>query len=398
MSRKLGHCKNNICPKGGVKIHETNQNTTNKKPHTTTQKQYAKGEDQLEFFNRIKNQNKHTGVRINQSENEYDYDPFQGLNPFKITNEPKFIPTNYDNKSYDKLDLNIENYSREELFQLFGLHNNSLSEEIMKECKKTVLKTHPDKSRLDEKYFLFFSKAYKKLIGIYEFQNKTNANKKVDTNEYFESENITVLDNFFEKQKANKDPKNFNAWFNSQFDKHKLEDSQETGYGDWLKSDEDVVFMPNVSKSNMASEMEKRKKLVQSVTTYNGVSENTSSAFGGSSLMSYDSNFTAGSLFSNEGMNYTDLRQAYAESVIPVTEDDYNKVKKFKSIDEYKRHRESVNTTPLEKEEAMRQLYLQNKQKDEESAALAFYYAQQSEKAKQSQQSFWSGLKQLTNH
>jgi hypothetical protein len=45
----------------------------------------------------------------------------------------------------------------------------------------------------------------------------------------------------------------------------------------------------------------------------------------------------------------------------------------------------------------MRQLFNENKQKDEESAALAFYYAQQSEKAKANQESFWSGLKQVTN-
>jgi curved DNA-binding protein CbpA len=383
MNKKLGNCKNNICPKGGVKIHETIN--------------CANDEDQLEFFNRIKAQNKHTGVRINQSENEYNEDPFSGLNPFKSKDEAKFVPTNYDNKSYDKMDLNIDSYSREDLFRLFGLNNISLSEDIMKECKKTVLKTHPDKSKLDEKYFIFFSKAYKKLLSIYEFQNKTNSKKSTDTNEYFNSENVEILDNFFDKQKKIKDPKNFNEWFNTQFDKHKLEDPQETGYGNWLKSDEDIVFMPNVSKSNMAAEMEKRKKHVQSLITYNGVSENTSSAFGGSTLMTYDSNFTAGSLFSNEGMSYTDLRQAYAESVIPVTEDDYNKVKKFKSIDEYKRHRESVDTNPLDKEEAMKQLYLQNKQKDEESAALAFYYAQQSEKAQKNQESFWSGLKHLTN-
>jgi hypothetical protein len=383
MNKKLGNCKNNICQKGGVKIHETIN--------------CANDEDQLEFFNRIKAQNKHTGVRINQSENEYNEDPFSGLNPFKSKDEAKFVPTNYDNKSYDKMDLNIDSYSREDLFRLFGLNNISLSEDIMKECKKTVLKTHPDKSKLDEKYFIFFSKAYKKLLSIYEFQNKTNSKKSTDTNEYFNSENVEILDNFFDKQKKIKDPKNFNEWFNSQFDKHKLEDPQESGYGNWLKSDEDIVFMPNVSKSNMAAEMEKRKKHVQSLITYNGVSENTSSAFGGSTLMTYDSNFTAGSLFSNEGMSYTDLRQAYAESVIPVTEDDYNKVKKFKSIDEYKRHRESVDTNPLDKEEAMKQLYIQNKQKDEESAALAFYYAQQSEKAQKNQDSFWSGLKQLTN-
>jgi len=113
--------------------------------------------------------------------------------------------------------------------------------------------------------------------------------------------------------------------------------------------------------------------------------------------MAYDSNYTSNSLFSNDGMGYTDLRQAYVESVIPVTEEDYNKTKQFKSIDEYKRHRESVNTAPLSKEEAMRKLYNDNKTKDEESAALAFYYAQQSEKAKKNQDNFWSGLKQITN-
>ena len=45
----------------------------------------------------------------------------------------------------------------------------------------------------------------------------------------------------------------------------------------------------------------------------------------------------------------------------------------------------------------MRQLFNENKQKDEESAALAFYYAQQAEKSKEKQDSFWSGLKQVTN-
>jgi hypothetical protein len=273
----------------------------------------------------------------------------------------------------------------------------SLSEEIMKECKKTVLKTHPDKSRLDEKYFIFFGKAYKKLLGIYEFQNKTT-NKKADVNsEYYDPTNVAVLDKVFDSKKELKESKNFNSWFNEQFDKHKLEDVNENGYGGWLRSDEDIVYTPNVTKANMASEMEKRKKQVQTMTTYNGVSDQFASTFGGSSLMAYDSNFSSGSLFSSDGMGYTDLRQAYVESVIPVTEDDFRKTQKFKSVDDYKRHRESVDTKPLSKEEAMRQLYQDNKQKDEESAALAFYYAQQSEKAKISQDNFWSGLKQVTN-
>jgi hypothetical protein len=113
--------------------------------------------------------------------------------------------------------------------------------------------------------------------------------------------------------------------------------------------------------------------------------------------MEYNTNFTSGSLFNSGNMGYTDLRQAYVESVIPVTEDDYNKKQKFRSFDEYKRHRDSTNLDALNQEESMRQLYSKDKEKNEESAALAFYYAQQSEKANKNNEHFWAGIKQITN-
>lgn len=337
------------------------------------------------------------GIKIRDTGNNNAINPFANVNPFVEQNEYKPIQVTYDKKGYESIDLNVENYSREDLFKLFGVQNMSLTEEIMKECKKIVLKTHPDKSNLNEKYFIFFSKAYNKLKSIYEFQNKINTKKTADTNEYFDTGNAVILDKVFDTNKQLKDPKNFNKWFNEQFDKHKLEDPNETGYGGWLKSDEDIVYTANVTKANMASEIEKRKREVQSITEYRGVTDQYASTFGGSMLMSYDSNFTSGSIFSSDGMGYTDLRQAYVESVIPVTEDDYRKRPQFTSIDEYKRHRERSNAVPLSKEEAMRQLFNENKQKDEESAALAFYYAQQEEKAKAKQDSFWCGLKQVKN-
>ena len=111
--------------------------------------------------------------------------------------------------------------------------------------------------------------------------------------------------------------------------------------------------------------------------------------------MEYNNNFSSGSLFNENGIGYTDLKQAYVESVIPVTEDDYNKIQKFKSVDEYKRNRNSMDTTPLNKEEAMKQLLYQENKDNEESVALAFYYAKQAEKAQKS--TFWSSLKKLMN-
>ena len=380
---RLGKCNSSTsCPKGGVKIHNSDM-------YNNTQN------DPLEFYNNLKNQNKATGVRINQTKNEYTDDPFGNVNPFSNPYGEKDLSNiSYNKSNYDTIDLNIDSYSREDIYKLFGIQTENLNEQIMKEAKKIVLKTHPDKSRLDSKYFLFFSKAYRRLYGIYEFQNKST--KKVgDTNEYFSTDNTTVLDNMFEKKKSLKYTTHFNTWFNEQFEKNKLEDSAESGYGNWLKSNDDIIDVSNVSKANMASEIDKIKKQVQSITVYNGVNDQCSSSFGGSALMDYNNNFTSGSLFSNDGMGYTDLKQAYVESVIPITEDDYNKMPKFKTIEEYKQHRNNSDTKPIEKEEALKQLYHQNKQKDEESAALAFHYAKQSEKVKKNSDVFWSGLKQL---
>lgn len=342
-----------------------------------------------------------TGIKIKNSGNDYKADPFANVDPFKNqVRESDTFNVNYNINTYEALDLNIDRYSREDLYKLFGLKSSIiLTEDSMKEAKRIVLKTHPDKSRLDNKYFIFFGKAYNKLKEIYEFQNKTNK-KTNDTNEYYDSQNNEVLDKMFDMKKDLKDPKNFNDWFNQQFEKHKLEDPVEHGYGNWLKSDEDIIFTPQrINKDSMGREIEKRKKEIQALTPYKGVGDTflTSSA-GGSSLMEYNSNFSSGSLFTGgAGMGYTDLRQAYAESVIPVSEDDFNKVQKFKSVNEYKNHRDNVDTTPLSKEEAMRKLYQQEKDMNQESAALAYYYAQQSEKAKKNNENFWSGLKQLTN-
>ena len=291
------------------------------------------------------------------------------------------------NKTLDNLDLNLDNYSLEDLLNLFNVPNRTLNEITLKDAKQIVLKMHPDKSRLDSKYFLFFSKAYKRLYGIYEFQNKSS-NKTYKDEEYFDESNRNVLDHVFGKNKNFKDPKKFNSWFNDAFEKHRLENPNEQGYGEWLKSDEGIIDInENVTKSNMNDIFEQKKKQIQAVSVYTGVTDMYSSTFGGS-LLSGGDNFTSD--------NYTDLRQAYTETLIPITQEDYNKMQKFNNISEYKAHRDRVDTTPLSKEEANNLLLKQQNDLEYQSTALAFKYAQESEKAKQKQQSFWGDIKQLT--
>jgi hypothetical protein len=338
-----------------------------------------------------------SGIKIHNSDNDYKNDPFASKNNANgFSND-----ANDNNKTLQIIDLNIDNYSREDLYKLFGISNIMLNDEIMKDAKKIVLKTHPDKSRLDPKYFLFYSKAYKRLYSIYEFQNKSTKNRNdtsyVEQRKNEENENKIILKQLFNENKDLETPENFNKWFNKAFDKYKLEDTNEQGYGEWLKSDEGLSNVSNVSKADMNLEFEKQKKQIQSLNVYKGINETYLPRSCGTDLMEYSDNFTSGNIFSNDGMGYTDLKQAYVESIIPVTEEDYNSVKKFKNVEEYKHYRNNVDITPLQKEDAERKLYYEQQKLDEENVALAFYYAKQTEKSTENNKSFWASLKKLKN-
>ena len=113
------------------------------------------------------------------------------------------------------VDLNIGNYSLDDLLKLFNLSYNFTENELFK-VKKSVLMTHPDKSNLDKKYFLFFLKAYKMLNEIYYFRGKRDKRRSTEyvTDDKEHLELIKSLDG--------KSVKDFNNWFNKMFDSIKL--------------------------------------------------------------------------------------------------------------------------------------------------------------------------------
>lgn len=327
------------------------------------------------------------GIKIHETNNNSNSSRNSNRNPYIDQRSQLAKPVNFHNTTLDSLDLDLDHYSLEDLYKLFNIEDSSLNDSNLKNAKQIVLKMHPDKSRLDAKYFLFFSGAYKRLYSVYEFQNKS-LKKSYKDEDYFDETNKTTLDMMFEKNKDFKDSKNFNSWFNQAFEKHKMEDPLEQGYGDWLKSDEGFINVSeNVSKGNMNDIFEQKKKQIQAVTLYTGVTDTFASTLGGSLLNGSDN-------FSTE--EYTDLRQAYTETLIPVTQEDYNRMEKFNNISEYKKHRDRVDITPLSEEEANRKLYMREKEANQQSAALAFKYAKESERAKQQQQSFWGDIKRLT--
>jgi len=363
-----------VCPKSGIKIHETKNN--NEKRNTINQNKIIKNRNNI---NNEKYENKNMLLNLNYK---------------KKSNLKE--PVNFYNTHINNLDLNIENYSLEDLFNLFSIEDGILNEINLKNAKNIALKMHPDKSQLDPKYFLFFSKAYKELYNCYEFMNKSN-NKKQNYEEYYDENNKVLLDEFLDKTNK-KDQKEFNKWFNEQFEKNNIDNNLEKGYGNWLNSNEDIyeVNETNISKSNLNELFEKQKKQIVSLIEYKGIEENYLSSLGGSLLDGNNNSYSNNSLFNDDGLNYSDLKQAHQESIIPISNNVYEKIPKYRNVNEYQNARDSIDLTPMDEKNSLNYFSQRSNNDDKKSMELAFRYAREGELIKKKQEEFWGSIKRIT--
>jgi hypothetical protein len=308
------------------------------------------------------------------------------------------------------LDLDIENYTLDDILNLFKIPKDFTEEDVAK-AKKIVLKTHPDKSKLSPDYFRFYSKAYKKLYFVWKFKSSSNKFNTTYEEISVRYENGTetvmgehkknVLDDFFQSNNIKVETgettksKNFNKWFNEQFEKHRVEEDS-GGYGDWLRSNEDLEEERRITHAQLGEEMEKKKQQVRALVVHRDVDEMYSNFSSGMSSLTGDAPecFSSG-LFST--LQYEDLKKAHVESVIPVTMEDYASVPKFKNLEEYNQHRNSQQTTPLSESQANE--YLTKKSRDEQvqTTERAYKLAKQLEEANKKQTSFWSSLMKIEN-
>ncbi len=317
--------------------------------------------------------------------------------------------SNQNQNQNQKLDLDISNYELEDILELFKIYNTDFNEADLKKAKQMVLKTHPDKSKLPPEYFLFFSKAYKTLHSIWEFRSKSektpsneNTDYKSATMNHSEEEKRELLDTFFDANKKLKKTKDFNKWFNQEFDKNKMiNESQEKGYGDWLQSEETPFQdLGKTSEANMATDFARLKREVRSLTVYQDVQDIGS--YGGSLSSAADLSLSAPQQFNSDlfsSLQYQDLHQAHTETVIPVTDEDYENVPKFNNVNEFVAYRndQALNSKPLSEQQALDYLKNREKKDDRDAVRRAYDLAKQTEEAQKKQQGFWSNIQMLHN-
>jgi hypothetical protein len=295
----------------------------------------------------------------------------------------------------DTLDLDINNYNLNDILNLFKLEYE-FDENALKNAKRIVLQTHPDKSRLPAKYFIFYSKAYKVLYNIHEFRNKSSDKREENYATLSNEDKNRLLENFFEKNKPLKESHGFNTWFNEQFEKNKLKtEAEESGYGDWLTSNQDLEPEKRISQAEMASEFMKKKNQIRSLIVHKDVNEMYANNLGASDLTTNAPEEYSSDLFSN--LSYQDLKRAHTESVIPVTDEDYHKIQKFKNVNEYTAHRNTQDTKPLSENQALEYLKTRTQAGDKEATKRAYELAKQVEQSKQKNQSFWGNIMKITD-
>jgi hypothetical protein len=264
------------------------------------------------------------------------------------------------NQNQSQHNLNINMYSLEELLGLFDL-TYDLDMEGVKRAKKKVLMLHPDKSRLSSDYFIFYKRAFEVIVQFYE--EKTRQNRTVPTEEVKYSPMNTSQQKSKQVNEVIKNMKKseFQNKFNEMFEQN-MKTAPDPKRNEWFKK-EDPIFDINekVSTQNMGQVFDTIKQRSMGLVQYKGVQSLNS----GSGTNIYDdeddNSYVVCDPFSK--LKYDDLRKVHKDqTVLAVSEKDFQKVPQYSSVDHFMRERGNQNLTPLEKTQAEKMMEIQQKE------------------------------------
>lgn len=247
--------------------------------------------------------------------------------------------------------LNINMYSFQELLDLFQL-SSKITIDDLKRAKTIVLKMHPDKSRLPPDYFLFYKKAFELVVNYYNESVKTEAEVPKTEQTYTPLvDNDKKVANIVQKTMKDMGQEKFQDKFNQLFET--IVEKPKQNVNDWFKNNDPLFEFDDVnSAGGLAAAIDTIKQKSAAVIRYNGVETMNSS---GPSYGNLYDNEDDGSYVSCDPfgkLKYDDLRKVHKDqTVLAVSERDYEKVHKFSSMDHLQRERGSLNIQHVDKKE-----------------------------------------------
>lgn len=261
--------------------------------------------------------------------------------------------------------LDIRQYSLDEIYALFGVRRETLSIEDLKKAKQRVLMTHPDKSGMPPDYFIFYKKALEVIATDYtemhRVEQSNNRMTELQQNNYEythgggeEEERMrSVIGKSAEGDKFQRD---FNRIFEEQM-QQKIDESR----NDWFRDDRaayDTSRMKSGNAQGMAQSMEEIKRQQRAVARYTGgVREMThhigTRLYDEQDAGAEEDQYISGDPFAK--LKFEDLRRVHKdETVFQVSESDYNNQKTYKNVEEYGRARSSQQFDQISKDQAER--------------------------------------------
>ena len=207
--------------------------------------------------------------------------------------------------------------------------------------------------------------------------------------------------------------KEFNQWFNQKFEQYRLKDDEaETGYDAWFRDtgDTDAATAESAAKEDSGGswadkvarlnqkkqELRNKYALVERTDLEYAGGGGGSSAGGGYDLTRERPQEYSSGIFGN--LRYEDLKKAHTETVIPVTEEDYYKTKRFNTINELQTFRDQSRRDAYKQTSKAEQehIYQQSKMRqEEEDTRRAFILAKQDEISRDIHKKLYSDIFRL---
>lgn len=298
-----------------------------------------------------------------------------------------------------ELDFDLSNYSLDDLYNLFKLDpSEHLNQQTLKKAKKVLVFVHPDKSGLPPHYFQFFSKAYGMLA---EMESITSNIKKREHGQAYVDDINTYsneIHNTIKETNANTNTTNkrtsFTKEFNARFEeinRDMLPQNDTKGYSEWFKNENPEENVQNHKELYSKRKQELREQYALST---NKIQPSFFYSSSGCSLLDQSDDYTSGL---SDSMQYTDLKKSYTETIIPVSEDDFNQMPTYRTIDEYKRAREFNTKDPAVYKNHESILNSQEEEERKMSNYRAYELARQLEASEQKNKMFASQFYKILN-
>jgi len=274
----------------------------------------------------------------------------------------------YQNKKKNLLEKKIKEFEENyDPWDILGLeYGNYNIQDIKKAYKKCALKYHPDKAgKKYENLFNIVNQSYIYLLQKAEENNEFEYKTKQDvTKREYEEYNDGMVNMHIDKD-------NFNInKFNEIFEKFRVNDENDDGYGDLLKNDtsENQPFFNTKVSNQIFNEHFSKIKEKQSNALIEYDEPQSLNAAGTLTVGELGQDLSGGFGSSQDNLGYTDIKQAYYEDNLLINPDKV-KIKNYKNVDEYENERARLSYKPDEQEK-MKYIQIENKKKRRENARI----------------------------